>query len=213
MVGEARPGLLKLRFLWSYFRLAWPMFFFLPGYDYDRVSVRKWKEIFQLLPFKFHYSLQFTRKKKVETLIRCTLIGLQTKHVFLQYKADPLNCDIFSWWWSLLRNKVTLDQIFFCDPVVLESICYHTRAKRLINESNTTEGLRKIWTGSRSGSHVYSVIFRSFLVLETCKAPNVGQLLSFREWTLRTRPNFYQPSSRIFLVYQSFCSRTIADRL
>ena len=30
-------------------------------------------------------------------------------------------------------------------------------------------------------------------------------------WT--TRPNFSQPSSRIAFVYQSFCSRTIADRL
>ena len=41
-----------------------------------------------------------------------------------------------------------LDQIFFCNPVVLESICYRKRAKRLKYQSNTTEGLRKIWTGS-----------------------------------------------------------------
>ena len=41
-----------------------------------------------------------------------------------------------------------LDQSFFCDPVVLESICYCTRAYRLINESNTTLGLRKICTGN-----------------------------------------------------------------
>ena len=38
-------------------------------------------------------------------------------------------------------------RFFFCDPVVLESICYRTRANRLINESKTTGGLRKIWTG------------------------------------------------------------------
>ena len=37
--------------------------------------------------------------------------------------------------------------LFFCDPVVLESICYCKRAKRLINKDNTTGGLRKIWTG------------------------------------------------------------------
>ena len=43
--------------------------------------------------------------------------------------------------------KQLLDQIFFCDPVVLESICHHTRAKRLINEGNKTGGLRKIWMG------------------------------------------------------------------
>ena len=35
----------------------------------------------------------------------------------------------------------------FYYPVVLESICYRLRAKRLINEGNTTGGLRKIWTG------------------------------------------------------------------
>ena len=40
-----------------------------------------------------------------------------------------------------------LDQIFWCDPVVLESICYCTRAKRLINDSKTTGELRKNWTG------------------------------------------------------------------
>ena len=31
----------------------------------------------------------------------------------------------------------------FCDPVVLESICYCKRANRLINECNTTGELRK----------------------------------------------------------------------
>ena len=38
-------------------------------------------------------------------------------------------------------------RIFLSHSVVLESICYRTRANRLINESNTTEGLNKIWTG------------------------------------------------------------------
>ena len=41
-----------------------------------------------------------------------------------------------------------LDQISICDPVVLDSICYRTRAKQPINNSKTTVGLRKIWTGS-----------------------------------------------------------------
>ena len=35
-------------------------------------------------------------------------------------------------------------QFFFSDSVVLESNCYCTTVKRLINESNTTGGLRKI---------------------------------------------------------------------
>ena len=38
--------------------------------------------------------------------------------------------------------------IFFCDPVRMESIyCYRTRANQLINESNTTGGRIKSWTG------------------------------------------------------------------
>ena len=37
--------------------------------------------------------------------------------------------------------------IFLCDPVVLELICYRTRANRLINDSKTIRELRKIWTG------------------------------------------------------------------
>ena len=42
---------------------------------------------------------------------------------------------------------VSSTNFFFFNLVVLESICYSTRAKQLINEGNTTEGLRKIWTG------------------------------------------------------------------
>ena len=47
-----------------------------------------------------------------------------------------------------LTNQTPSRPIFLCDPVVLESICYRTRAKRLINESNTTGELRKVWTGA-----------------------------------------------------------------
>ena len=38
-------------------------------------------------------------------------------------------------------------QIFLSHPVVLGSICYRTRAKRLRNESNTIGGMKKIMTG------------------------------------------------------------------
>ena len=36
---------------------------------------------------------------------------------------------------------------FLCHPVVIESIFYRTTVNRLINKRNTTEWLRKIWTG------------------------------------------------------------------
>ena len=44
-------------------------------------------------------------------------------------------------------NNRALDQIFFCDPVVLKLICYRMRAYQLINESIMAGGLRKNWTG------------------------------------------------------------------
>ena len=37
---------------------------------------------------------------------------------------------------------------FLCNPVVIESICYCTRANQLKNESNTTGGLIKIRNGN-----------------------------------------------------------------
>ena len=40
-------------------------------------------------------------------------------------------------------------RIFLCYPVVLELIYYRTAAIRLINESKTTGGLIKIWTGKQ----------------------------------------------------------------
>ena len=46
-----------------------------------------------------------------------------------------------------LDGKPNLTIVFFFDPVVLGSNCYRTRAKRLINESNTTGWMRKNWTG------------------------------------------------------------------
>ena len=39
--------------------------------------------------------------------------------------------------------------IFFCAPAIIESICYCTRENQLINKSNTTGGLKKVWTGCR----------------------------------------------------------------
>ena len=35
-------------------------------------------------------------------------------------------------------------KMIFCDPVVLELICLRTRANRLLKESNTTGGLKKL---------------------------------------------------------------------
>ena len=54
-------------------------------------------------------------------------------------------------------------QIFFCDPVGIESICYRTRANRLINESILIAGLRKIWTG---GACRYTKNFHCMLPIE-----------------------------------------------
>ena len=69
--------------------------------------------------------------------------------------------------WLLQAMAMTIPvQIFSSDPVVIESICYRTRANRLINESNTTAALRKIWTGSCTIIHIR----RSFAALCLCFA-------------------------------------------
>ena len=51
-----------------------------------------------------------------------------------------------------LENEVPdlLDQFFFCDPVVIKTICCRSRAKRMINESNMTGWVEKIWTGIKT---------------------------------------------------------------
>ena len=54
------------------------------------------------------------------------------------------------------QNCVHYSTNFLCDPVVLESICYGTRAKRLINESNTTGGQIKNLDGCRALASVCS---------------------------------------------------------
>ena len=41
----------------------------------------------------------------------------------------------------IAEDALQLDQCFFCNPIILGSICYHTREKRLINEGNATGGL------------------------------------------------------------------------
>ena len=65
-------------------------------------------------------------------------------------------------WSGMTITHAILDQIFFRDPVALESICCRTRAKRLINEGNTTGGLRKIWTGFSMG-YIEQVVLKKIL--------------------------------------------------
>ena len=61
-----------------------------------------------------------------------------------------LNCHLRNVYSSVHRTQYSTRPFFFCDSVILESICYRTIAIRLKNNSNTTGGLRKIWTESVS---------------------------------------------------------------
>ena len=99
-----------------------------------------------------------------------------------------------------------LDQIFFCDTVVIEPICCRTRAKRLevLNTCSCfsiyfilrkTERLRFYLRRYNERSRVYQ---------SCCCCACCCDI---------TRPNIFHPSSRFAVVYQSFCSRTTADRL
>ena len=76
-------------------------------------------------------------------------------------------------------------QILFCDSVVIESICNHTRANELINESNMTGGLRKMCTDGSIpyGIHCHGMILEYLFM--------VSQL-----------------PSKFFSVLQSYCSRS-----
>ena len=117
---------------------------------------------------------------------------------------------------SWLLKKITqwLDQIFFCDSIILERICYGTRAKRLMIESNTTGRMRKIWTGNE-----YLMPFKWLGCSR--KKENAIMCIYFYADILASQitywsspsPNFFPPSSCIALIYQSFCSCTVADRL
>ena len=120
--------------------------------------------------------------------------------------------------WTGPSNHLLPILIFFCDSVILESLCYHTTANRLIIESNTTRRLKIIWAGGRrhvpvnlkTETYAYQIRLEVH-VIEHCRTG--WRLTEFISSTASSRPNFYQPSSRIALVYQSVCFCTIADRL
>ena len=77
----------------------------------------------------------------------------------------------------VLSQPHILDQKILCDPVVLESISYRTRAKRLINNCKTTQGLRKIWTGIACFPDLQNSQ-NDFLNKITDSVPLVGHLVS-----------------------------------
>ena len=97
-----------------------------------------------------------------------------------------------------------LDQIFFCDSVVLESTCYRTRGERLIKEGNTTGSLRKFWTGIQNDA--YSSIRKRKL---EDSPVSVRILLYLRSSRLPTRPIFFCDP----VVLESICHRTSAKQL
>ena len=89
---------------------------------------------------KSRYFLPLARRTRPEFFLRPRLIRV----VLLSYESKPTDIREQHDWMALkILEGLVLDQFFFCDPVVLESICYCTRAKQLINESNTTRWLEK----------------------------------------------------------------------
>ena len=90
----------------------------------------------------------------------------------------------------------------FCDPVGIESICYHTRVNWLIDESNMTEWLRKIWTGC---VHTFSILL--FPADLKTNERNLAPLI----FSSIDPSNFF--SALQSYRYQLVCSHTIADEL
>ena len=104
-----------------------------------------------------------------------------------------------------------LDQIFFCDPVVSESICNRMRANRLINESNTTGGLRKILTGCWWCVLPFPYTFQrwwSTYSYATSLLPSFLPSLLYH-FLLSPQPNFFLDP----VVLESICYRRRANRL
>ena len=100
-------------------------------------------------PSEMEKKICLTRPKKIPT-----------RHIVVVYQSI-CSCTITD---QLLYNRVTEKNLdgefhinnssfylafptthpdFFCNPVVLESICYRTRANQLRNEVNTTGGRKK----------------------------------------------------------------------
>ena len=121
------------------------------------------------------------------------LLALNLDFFFLTENVTHLNNWIFK---SVLY--ILLDQMFSSDAIVLESICYRTRANRLINVSKTTRGLRKIWTGSTL-----------FLCLRQCTGLKIRNLYTLLDLLV----HFFQPSSRIALLGQLLCCCTMPDQI
>ena len=99
----------------------------------------------------------------------------------------------------------------FWDPVVIESICYLTRAKRLINEGNTTRGLRKIWMGTRPKMFLGSSRNRVDLLSYDSKTTDKREQYDWmagKIWTGKSAINngeIYNKSARFSFPIQSLC--------
>ena len=85
-------------------------------------------------------------------LLACVLDGWMYLVLYLKFReinklvfCDNI-CIFFSTSIESFKGEWVARPNFFGDPVVLELICCRTRAKRLISDSKTTVGLRKIWT-------------------------------------------------------------------
>ena len=65
------------------------------------------------------------------------------------------------------QSKSTLPfRLFFCDPVVIESICLRTSSSQLINKTNTTVGLNFFW---RTGMEISSILLLHSWLASYCK--------------------------------------------
>ena len=106
-------------------------------------------------------------------------------------------------------------KFFPCNPVVMESVCYRTTAKRLLNESNTTGGLTFFLAG-----------YIKLTLAKTCSQENSLSLPRYEYVSpedaagvpfLRAQPIFFPDirsyCSRVPVVLLSFNSRSTLIRL
>ena len=97
-------------------------------------------------------------------------------------------------------------QTFLRHPVLLKSICYRTKAKWLINESNKTRGLQKIWTGQWCPHHDESCLLAASCIIKKQQSTPCSSQMVGIKWFCPIANWFCHPSN-FFSGIQSYCSR------